>query len=50
LPVARDVCIVIDGAVSKLADLKVVDNGPFAVLRLTLDQKAIHAIVVSPSR
>lgn len=45
LPVAKDARIVIDGNEGKLADIKVAENGPFATLRLSLDQKAIQGIM-----
>ena len=44
LPVAKDARIVLDGNESKLADIKVFDNGPFAMLRLSLDQKSVQSI------
>lgn len=44
LPVAKDARIVLDGNESKLADIKVFDNGPFVMLRLSLDQKSVQSI------
>jgi hypothetical protein len=50
LPVAKDARIVIDGNETRLADIKVPDRGLSAVLRLSLDQKTIQAVMTSPSR
>ena len=50
LPVAKDARIVLDGNESKLADIKVFDNGPFAMLRLSLDQKSVQAIQTGQGR
>jgi hypothetical protein len=44
-PVAKDARIVIAGSFIKLADLKVVDNGPYVQLRLSLDQKTVQTIM-----
>jgi hypothetical protein len=44
LPVAKDARIVLDGNESKLADMKFIDNVPFAMLRLSLDQKSVQSI------
>ena len=49
-PVAKDVRIVIDGVEAKLADIKVSDSGPFATLRLSLDQKTVQSIQAGQSR
>lgn len=43
-PVARDARVTIDGADAKLADIKVAARGPFAMVRLSLDQKTVQAI------
>jgi hypothetical protein len=45
-PVAKDATIVIDGEQAKLDAIKVADDGPFAMLRLSLDQKTVQAITV----
>ncbi len=45
-PVAKDARIVIDGNEAKLADVKPSDDGSFAMLRLTLDQKTVQALTV----
>ena len=50
LPVAKDARIVIDGVEAKLADIKVSDTGPFATLRLSLDQKTVQSILAGQSR
>ncbi len=50
LPVAKDARIVIDGIEAKLADIKVSDTGPFATLRLSLDQKTVQSILAGQSR
>ncbi len=50
LPVAKDARIVVDGNESKLADIKVSDNGPFVMLRLALDQKSVQSIQSGPGR
>ncbi len=50
LPVAKDARIVLDGNESKLADIKVFDNGPFAMLRLSLDQKSVQSIQTGQGR
>ena len=50
LPVAKDARIVFDGNESKLADIKVFDNGPFAMLRLSLDQKSVQSIQTGQGR
>jgi len=50
LPVAKDARIVIDGVETKLADIKVTDTGPFATLRLSLDQKTVQSILAGQSR
>jgi len=49
-PVAKDARIVIDGIEAKLADLKVSESGPFATLRLSLDQKTVQSILAGQSR
>lgn len=49
-PVAKDARIVADGNEIKLTDIKVSDNGPFAALRLSLDQKTIQSIQVGTGR
>ena len=40
----------LDGNESKLADIKVFDNGPFAMLRLSLDQKSVQSIQTGQGR
>ncbi|MCX7421814.1 MAG: hypothetical protein NT013_20005 [Planctomycetia bacterium] len=40
----------LDGNESKLADIKVSDNGPFAMLRLSLDQKSVQSIQTGQGR
>ena len=50
LPVAKDARIVLDGNESTLADIKVFDNGPFAMLRLSLDQKSVQSIQTGQGR
>lgn len=50
LSVAKDARIVLDGNESKLTDLKVSDNGPFAILRLSLDQKSVQSIQTGRGR
>ena len=45
-PIAKDVRIVIDGNEAKLTDVKPTEEGSFAMVRLTLDQKAVQAITV----
>lgn len=47
LNVAKDARILMEGKVTKLTDLKVEDNGPFVMLRLSLDQKTVQAIVAA---
>jgi RNA polymerase sigma factor (sigma-70 family) len=44
LPVAPDARIVIENAETKLADIKIPENGLHAMIRLTLDQKSIQAV------
>lgn len=46
LEVAKDVRVVIDGNTAKLADIKVEERGPFAQVRLSLDQKTVQAILL----
>jgi len=36
----------IDGNAGTLADIKVADDGPFAMVRLSLDQKAVQFLMV----
>jgi hypothetical protein len=43
-PLAKDARIMIDGAESTLADLKIGDNPPIVQLRLGLDQKTVQAV------
>ncbi len=43
--VAKDARITIDNNASKLADLKVADNGPVVQLHLSLDQKTVQSIM-----
>lgn len=50
LAVATDARIVIDNKLSQLADVRPGDNGPFANLRLSLDQKTIQAITINLNR
>lgn len=50
LPVAKDARIVLEGNESKLADIKVFENGPFAMLRLSLDQKSVQSIQTGQGR
>ncbi len=50
LPLVKDVRVVIDNNESKLADIKVFENGTFAMLRLSLDQKAVQSIHVGTGR
>jgi hypothetical protein len=45
-PVAKDVRIVIDGNEAKLSDVKPTDEGPFAMVRLTLDSKTVQALTL----
>ena len=49
LPIAKDARIMVDGAVAKLADVKVEDN-QFGQLRLSLDQKTVHTLVIGRGR
>jgi RNA polymerase sigma factor (sigma-70 family) len=49
LPIAKDVRIMSEGAVVKLADVKIEDN-TFAQLRLSLDQKTVQLIVIGRGR
>lgn len=50
LPVSVDARITIDNKTAKLEDIHVAENGTFAGVRLSLDQKAIHGITIVPSR
>ncbi|MFM9961378.1 MAG: hypothetical protein ACKV2Q_09140 [Planctomycetaceae bacterium] len=50
LSVAKDARIVIDGNEGTLADIKVSDNGPFVMLRLSLDQKSVQSIQTGSGR
>lgn len=50
LPVAKDARIVVDGNESNLAAMKVINNGPFAMLRLSLDQKSVQSIQTGQGR
>jgi hypothetical protein len=50
LTLAKDARISVDGAATKLSDLKVNDNGPHLQLRLTLDQQAVQAVVAAQVR
>jgi hypothetical protein len=45
-PVAKDARFVLDGSEAKLADVKPAEDGPFAIVRLTLDQKAVQGLTV----
>jgi hypothetical protein len=44
--VAKDARVLIDGTESKLADIKVADDGPTAGLRFALDQKTVNSISI----
>jgi hypothetical protein len=48
--VADDARVVIDNAPGKLDEIKPADNGPFASLRLSLDQKTAQAITINTNR
>jgi RNA polymerase sigma factor (sigma-70 family) len=48
--VARDARILMDAKESKLADVKVDENGPPVSLKLSLDQKAVQSITVGGGR
>ncbi|MBI1915838.1 MAG: hypothetical protein HYS12_14055 [Planctomycetes bacterium] len=50
LTLAKNVRILIDGSEGKLADIKVGEDAPFAMLRLSLDQKTVQAIMVGRGR
>jgi hypothetical protein len=50
LSLAKDVRVVIQGNEAKLTDVKIADNGPFAMLRLSLDQKSVQSLFVSQPR
>jgi hypothetical protein len=50
LPVAQDARIVLDGSEGKLSDLKGADDGPLAMLRLSLDQKVVQGIYIARGR
>ncbi len=50
LPVAKDARIVLDNNESTLADIKAFDNGPFAMLRLSLNQKSVQSIQTGQGR
>lgn len=45
LNVAKDVRVLIEGKSAKLTDVKIEENGPFVMLRLSLDGKTVQAIV-----
>jgi hypothetical protein len=49
-PLAKEARIVVDGDEAKLADIKPNDEGPFAVLRLSLDSKTVQGITVGLGR
>ena len=49
LPVAKDARILVEGAASKLADIKAGDEA-FAMLRLSLDSKTVQGITVGRGR
>jgi hypothetical protein len=44
--VAKDARIVIDGSEAELADVKPAEDGPPAMVRLTLDQKTVQALMI----
>jgi hypothetical protein len=50
LTLAKDARITLDGNVSKLSDLKPGENGPFVLLRLTLDQKMVQIVTANQPR
>jgi hypothetical protein len=50
LPLAKDVHVFIDGAEAKLTDIKIADDGPHAMLRLTLDQSMVQLVAVGTAR
>ena len=50
LPLAKDARIVVEGAEGKLSDIKFSDNGPFGMLRLSLDQKTVQSLIVNQPR
>lgn len=50
LPVAKDARIALDNNESTLADIKIIDNDPFAMLRLSLDQKSVKSIQTRQGR
>jgi hypothetical protein len=50
LSLAKDVRVVFQGNEAKLTDVKIADNGPFAMLRLSLDQKSVQSLFVSQPR
>ncbi len=47
---AKDGRVLVDGAESKLADLKIAENGPFVQLRLTLDRMFVQSLVAQQPR
>jgi hypothetical protein len=47
LPLAQGARILLAGNEAKLADLKITDDGPFVMVRLTLDQKSVQAVTVN---
>jgi small nuclear ribonucleoprotein (snRNP)-like protein len=49
-PVAKKARITLEGNQVKLADIKLGDDGLFAMLRLSLDQKTVQGIVAGPPR
>jgi hypothetical protein len=50
LSLAKNARVTIEGVESKLTDLKSGDDGPFAMVRLSLDQKTAQSIVVGAGR
>lgn len=49
-PVAEDARIVINNQTAGLGDIQVADNGPFAMLRLSLNQQQVQGIIINPGR
>ncbi len=50
LPVVKGAWVVIEGNTARLKDLKADENGPAVQLKLTLDQKAIQAVMTHAGR
>jgi hypothetical protein len=50
MTLAKDARVTLDGAVTKLGDLKPVEGGPYVQLRLTLDQKTVQSVAANRPR